>query len=107
MTKTSLAPLLQAYFSDRLIAQKKVSAHTIAAYRDTFRLLLNFSSKRLKRNPFDLCLAELDADLIGDFLSDLERTRKNSIRTRNARLAAWAVRRHGARCARLSSTPEL
>jgi integrase/recombinase XerD len=88
MTKTLLAPLLQAYFSDRLISQKKVSAHTIAAYRDTFRLLLGFSSKRLKKNPCDLWLTELDADLIGSFLDDLERTRKNSIRTRNARLAA-------------------
>ena len=88
MTKTSLAPLLQNYFADRLIAQRRVSPHTLAAYRDTFRLLLEFVSKRVKKFPSDLCLHELDAKLIGEFLSDLENTRKNSARTRNARLAA-------------------
>jgi integrase/recombinase XerD len=87
MTKTSLAPLLQGYFADRLMTEQRVTPHTLAAYRDTFRLLLEFVSKRLKKAPSDLDLNELNAALIGEFLNDLERKRKNSIRTRNLRLA--------------------
>lgn len=85
---TALAPLLQAFFSDRLQKQRQVSPHTIAAYRDTFRLLLAFAQKTLGKQPSDLLLADLDATLIGSFLSSLEVERKNSPRTRNARLAA-------------------
>ena len=85
---TPLAPLLQSFFSDRLMTQCRVSPHTISAYRDTFRLLLGFASLRLKKTPCDLSLEDLHAELIGDFLSHLERSRKNGIRTRNARLAA-------------------
>lgn len=85
---TALAPLLQGFFADRLVAQRRVTPHTLSAYRDTFRLLLQFASTRLKKAPSDLHLDELDAQFIGEFLNHLERTRKNSIRTRNARLAA-------------------
>lgn len=88
MNTTLLAPLLQGFFSDRLMAQRRVTPHTLLAYRDTFRLLLEFASKRLKKAPSDLLLDELDATLIGEFLNHLEQSRKNSIRTRNARLAA-------------------
>ena len=85
---TALAPLLQAFFSDRLLRQRRASAHTVMAYRDTFRLLLGFAQHRLGRSPTDLRVADLDASLIVDFLHHLETTRHNTLRTRNARLAA-------------------
>lgn len=85
---TLLAPLLEAFFSDRLVRQKQVSPHTISAYRDAFRLLLAFTEHRLGKTPSDLLLAEVDAPLVGDFLDHLERKRGNTVRTRNARLAA-------------------
>jgi site-specific recombinase XerD len=83
-----IAPLVQAFFSDRLIAQRGASPNTISAYSDTFRLLLEFAERRLKKAPCDLQLDDLDATLIGKFLDGLESERKNSIRTRNMRLAA-------------------
>lgn len=85
---TALAPLLQAFFSDRLLRQRRASAHTIAAYRDTFRLLLGFAQQRIGRSPVDLRVADLDVALIVDFLEHLETDRHNTRRTRNARLAA-------------------
>ena len=85
---TALAPALQAFFTDRLIAQRQVSSHTIAAYRDTFRLLLAFAQARTGTAPCDLHLDDLDADLIGAFLEHLRNGRHNGARTRNARLAA-------------------
>lgn len=85
---TSLGPILQAFFSDRLQTQRRASPHTVAAYRDTFRLLLGFAQRRLGKPPSDLLVADLDASLIGAFLDHLETDRKNSVRTRNARLAA-------------------
>jgi integrase/recombinase XerD len=85
---TSFAPLLQAFFTDRLITQRRVSPHTIAAYRDSFRLLLSFAAERTGRTPSRLDLADIDAVLVAAFLDHLERERHNSIRTRNARLVA-------------------
>lgn len=85
---TALAPTLQAFFTDRLMNQRQASRHTIAAYRDTFRLLLGFASERTSATPSGLDVADLDAPLIGAFLQHLEAKRGNSIRTRNARLAA-------------------
>ena len=85
---TALAPVLQAFFTDRLIAQRQVSGHTVAAYRDTFRLLLAFAQARTGTSPRDLRLDDLDADLIGAFLEHLRNDRHNGARTRNARLAA-------------------
>jgi site-specific recombinase XerD len=85
---TPLAPLLEAFFSDRLQRQRRASPHTIAAYRDAFRLLLAFAEKHLRKAPSDLLLADLDAPLIATFLNHLETERGNSVRTRNARLAA-------------------
>lgn len=84
---TALAPLLQAYFTDRL-AQRGLSAHTIRAYRDTWRLLLGYTRDRTGTAPSTLDLAQLDADLVGAFLDHLEAARHNTIRTRNLRLAA-------------------
>ena len=85
---TSLAPLLESFFLERLCKQRQASPNTIASYRDCFRLLLSFAQKRLGKAPSDLLLSELDPALIGAFLQHLEEERGNSSRTRNARLAA-------------------
>jgi site-specific recombinase XerD len=85
---TALAPTLQAFFTDRLIRQRQASPQTVAAYRDTWRLLLAFAARRAGKQPGQLDIADLDAPLIGDFLDHLEHDRGNSPRTRNARLAA-------------------
>lgn len=85
---SSLAPTLQAFFIDRLGHQRAASPHTVAAYRDTFRMLLSFCQERTGRAPSDLNLDDLDANLVGAFLEHAENGRRNSVRTRNARLAA-------------------
>jgi integrase/recombinase XerD len=85
---SALAPTLQAFFTDRLIRQRHASGHTIAAYRDTLRLLLGYAATRTGLPPSRLDLFDLDAPLIASFLDHLEHERGNSIRTRNARLAA-------------------
>jgi site-specific recombinase XerD len=85
---TTLAPLLQAFFTDRLITQLGASAHTIASYRDTFRLLLGYVHQQTGKLPTHLDLGDLDAATIGGFLHHLETVRGNSAATRNTRLAA-------------------
>ena len=84
---TLLAPVLEGYFLERL-AQRRASPHTIASYRDTFRLLLRFAQQRTGTMPDRLDLADLDAALIGAFLDHLERDRSNGVLTRNLRLTA-------------------
>jgi len=85
---TDLAPILQGFFTDRLARQKKASPNTVAAYRDTCRLLLAFAQAKTGKAPSQLSLADLGATLIGAFLQHLEDDRGNSSATRNARLAA-------------------
>jgi len=85
---SALAPTLQAFFTERLIRQRHVSEHTIAAYRDTLRLLLGYAAEQTALAPSALDLADLDASLIAGFLDHLQSERGNSARTRNARLAA-------------------
>lgn len=85
---SALAPTLQLFFTERLMRQRQVSPHTLAAYRDTMRLLLGFAAQRLGKEPSGLEIDDLDAPLIGAFLDHLERERGNGARTRNARLAA-------------------
>jgi integrase/recombinase XerD len=85
---TLVAALLEAFFTERLQHQRNASPNTIAAYRDTFRLLLAFAQERLRKPPSALPLADLDASLVAAFLQYLEKQRRNSVRTRNARLAA-------------------
>jgi len=80
--------LLQAFFTTRLLQQQRASPHTVAAYRNTFRLLLRFAATHLNRPPSRLALDDLDAAFLGTFLDHLERERGNCARTRNARLAA-------------------
>jgi len=85
---STLAPALEAFFTDRLVQQRQASQHTVAAYRDTFRLLFTFVHERTRKVPCSLDFVDLDATVIGDFLTHLEAVRGNSARTRNARLAA-------------------
>ena len=88
MSSPEFPALLQAFFTERLLQQRRASPHTITAYRNTFRLLLRFAATRIGRNPSALTLADLDAAFVSDFLDHLEQERGNSPRTRNARLAA-------------------
>lgn len=85
---SALAPTLQLFFTERLVRQRQASPHTLAAYRDTMRLLLGFAARQLGKEPSELEIDDLDAPLIGAFLDHLERERGNGVRTRNARLAA-------------------
>jgi integrase/recombinase XerD len=87
-TSANFPFLLETFFADRLLRQRQASPHTIAAYRDTFCLLLRFAQDRLKRAPSTITLENLDAPFIGTFLDYLEQERRNSARSRNARLAA-------------------
>lgn len=87
-TPASLACLLEAFFTDRLMRQREASAHTVSSYRDTFRLLLEFAQQRLNKLPSKLEIENLDAPFIGAFLDHLENERGNTARSRNARLAA-------------------
>jgi integrase/recombinase XerD len=92
---STLAPILQSFFTDRLHRQRHASAHTVAAYRDAIKLLVVFAADRTAKAPCNLDVADLDAPLIGAFLNHLEATRNNSARTGNARLAAvHALFRH-------------
>src|ERR1700686_4213214 len=84
----NLPILLQSFFTTRLMMQRKVSPHTIASYRDTFRLLLQFAQKRLHKAPSQLGLDGLDASLVGAFLEDLQKRRRNGARSGNLRLTA-------------------
>ena len=85
---SALAPTMQAFFTERLIGQRQASPHTIAAYRDTIRLLLAFAAQHTGKPPSDLDIDDLQAPVIGAFLDHLEHERGNTIRTRNTRLAA-------------------
>lgn len=80
--------LLESFFVDRLLRQRRASPHTVQSYRDTFRLLLAFTQQHLKKAPSALALDDLDTPVIGTFLDHIEKARGNSPRTRNARLAA-------------------
>jgi site-specific recombinase XerD len=94
---STLAPILQSFFTDRLHRQRQASLHTIAAYRDAIRLLVVFAADQTAKAPSNLDMADLNAPLIGAFLNHLEAGRNNSVRTRNARLAAvHALFRHAA-----------
>lgn len=88
MTAPNLPALLQRFFTDRLQSQLGASSHTVASYRDTFRLLLVFASERLRRTPSQLRVEDLDAALIGAFLDHLEHERASTPKTRNIRLTA-------------------
>ena len=84
----SFAPLLERFFTQRLMLQRQASAHTITSYRDTFRQFLKFAEKRLHKLPSRLSFEEIDAPLIVAFLDDLEKRHGVSVRSRNLRLTA-------------------
>jgi site-specific recombinase XerD len=84
----TFAPLLECFFTRRLMQQRQASAHTIISYRDTFRQFLKFVEKRLHKPPSCLSFEEIDAPLIVAFLDDLEKRRGISVRSRNLRLTA-------------------
>ena len=83
-----LAGLLQSFFCQHLQAQRRASVQTIASYRDSLRLLLSFVQQQRHRAPNQQCLEDWDVPIVLRFLSYLEEKRHNSVRTRNARLAA-------------------
>jgi len=85
---STFSALLESFFLDRLLRQRQVSSHTVASYRDTFRLLLQFAQQRLRKSPSALAVPDLDEAFIGVFLDHLEQDRDNSARSRNVRLAA-------------------
>jgi site-specific recombinase XerD len=87
-TPASFAPLLERFFTQRLMQQRQASPHTISSYRDTFRQFLKFVQQRLHKLPSRLNFEEIDAPLIVAFLDDLEKHKGVSIRTRNLRLTA-------------------
>ena len=84
----SFATLLEAFFTDRLMKQRNASVHTIASYRDTFRLLLRYLQQHCGKSPSMITLQDLNATVIVDFLNHLEKERGNKVRSRNVRLAA-------------------
>jgi site-specific recombinase XerD len=106
--------LLQRFFTQRLMQQKRVSAHTISSYRDTFRMLLLFAQKRLRTPPDKLPFEKLDAPFVAAFLNELEKTRGVTVRTRNLRLtairsffrfAAYEMPTHSAQIQRVLAMP--
>lgn len=88
MTAAALPALIQRFFTDRLCVQMEASRHTVAGYRDTFRLLLRYASARHGKPPVKLTVEDIDADLVADFLVHTETARGNGARSRNTRLAA-------------------
>jgi integrase/recombinase XerD len=110
----TLPPLIERFFTERLMRQRNVSPHTIASYRDTFRLLFAFAREQLGKSPSALDLRDLDAPLISRFLDHLEMNRSASVRTRNLRLtairsffdfAAFEEPAHGAHIQRVLAIP--
>ncbi len=87
-TNTSLAPLLERFFTQRLMNQRQASPHTISSYRDTFCQFLKFVQQRLHKPPSHLNFEEIEAPVIVAFLDDLEKHRGLSVRSRNLRLTA-------------------
>jgi integrase/recombinase XerD len=88
MSTVGLSSLVQRFFTQRLLEQQGLSPHTVASYRDTFRLMLAFAAQHVGRAPSNLQMEELDVSFIEKFLRHLEQDRGNSVRTRNTRLAA-------------------
>ena len=94
---TALAPAVESFFTEYLIAQRGASPHTIASYRDTLRLLFGWIRDQSGTRPSDLDFADVDAATVSGFLAMLERERHNTGRTRSQRLAAiHSLFRHAA-----------
>ena len=87
-TTADFPRLLAMFFTKHLVQQRQASPHTIASYRDTFRLLVQYAQRELKKPPSALAIEDFESAFLGDFLSHLENERGNDARTRNTRLAA-------------------
>src|SRR6266481_4039871 len=114
ITPISLAPLLQRFFTQRLMQQRQASPHTISSYRDCFRQFLKFVQQRLRKPPSRLSFEDIDAPLIVAFLDQLERRQGVSVRSRNLRLtaihsffryAAFELSTHSAQIQRVLAIP--
>jgi integrase/recombinase XerD len=114
MTTPSFASLLQGFFTNRLMQQRQASPHTIASYRDSFRLLLQFAQKRIGVAPQSLSLEQIDAPLITAFLEDMQTRRGVGASSRNLRLtairsffryASFEMPTHGAQIQRVLAIP--
>ena len=88
MISNTFPALLQTFFTDRLLQQRRASPNTVASYRDSFRLLLRFAKENLDKEPSVLSFDDFTADFLCEFLDYIEKERGNSVRTRNTRLAA-------------------
>jgi len=84
----SFPALVQQFFTEYLVSQRAMSPHTVASYRDALLLFLDFTQGRLGKMPTELCLADIEPDLILAFLDHLEQQRNNTVRSRNLRLTA-------------------
>ena len=113
-TATNLAPLLERFFTQRLMQQRQASPHTISSYRDTFRQFLTFAQQRLHQPPSRLNVEQIDAPLIVAFLDELEKHRGLTVRSRNLRLtaihsffryAAFVLPTHAAQIQRVLAIP--
>jgi site-specific recombinase XerD len=113
-TATSLAPLLERFFIQRLMQQRQASPHTIASYRDAFRQFLAFAQQRLHQPPSRLNIEQIDTPLIVAFLDELEKRRGLTVRSRNLRLtaihsffryAAFELPEHSAQIQRVLAIP--
>jgi len=113
-SSATLAPLLENFFTQRLINQRQASPHTIGSYRDTFRLLLQFAQQRLHQPPARLAFEAIDAPMVAAFLDDLEKSRGITARSRNLRLtairsffqyAAYEEPSHGSQIQRVLAIP--
>ena len=87
-SQATFAPLMERFFTQRLITHRQASPHTIASYRDTFRLFLHYLRRRTQKSPSDLTFEDISVDLVESFLTDLEKSRGISARSRNLRLSA-------------------
>jgi hypothetical protein len=103
MNASTLPALLQRFFTDRLTAQLQASPNTIAGYRDTFRLLLRYASQRRNRPPTKLRIDDIDAALIGDFLTHVEKVRRNSARSNGSFQGVRIAEREARKSARPAS----
>ena len=84
----SFATLVQLFFMEHLISQRAVSPCTIASYRDSMMLFLDFAQKHIGKTSTTLEISDIKPGLILAFLNYLEQERHNSVRSRNLRLAA-------------------
>jgi integrase/recombinase XerD len=85
---TSLGPWVRRFLLEYLVGERNLARNTQRSYRDTLRLLVPFIARSVHRSIDRICVEDLSADRVRDFLKELERTRDWSASTRNQRLAA-------------------